>query len=224
VILQVLSADGRVELTLRSERTHGYAIRGEIWRHSGGRVPRSDVVRVGREPDVGCASSVSGRSAACARAIVPVIAIPIRAVTWASRWATTAAGFAAAHVLLAIDDAIWAAGSAAESVRRARWAGMCHHYIRAGWPGLTHPQVPRVVAGGDALSRPSGPAGGRDGSGDPGWQLLHRQDVTRRRPAHQRTRGPSRRRGVMPAPEHPTRGLIPGTRRRGVLAIMRPGR
>src|SRR5215467_7800019 len=52
--------------------------------------------------------------AACALAIVPVLAIPVWSVTRAHRRAATAASFAAAHVLLAVDDAIWATGAAAQ--------------------------------------------------------------------------------------------------------------
>ena len=46
--------------------------------------------------------------------VVPIKAIPVRTVTRASRWAATAAGSAAADVLLAVDDAVGSAGTTAE--------------------------------------------------------------------------------------------------------------
>ncbi len=46
-----------------------------------------------------------------ALAIVPVEAVPIRAVARPVGWAATAARFAAAHVLLAVNDAIGATGT-----------------------------------------------------------------------------------------------------------------
>jgi hypothetical protein len=46
-----------------------------------------------------------------ALAIVPVEAVPIRTVARPVGWAATAARFAAAHVLLAVNDAIGATGT-----------------------------------------------------------------------------------------------------------------
>src|SRR5438046_8242508 len=52
--------------------------------------------------------------AAGALAVVPVEAVPVRTVTGSSGWAAAAVGFAAADVLLAVDDAIRATGPSAE--------------------------------------------------------------------------------------------------------------
>lgn len=49
-----------------------------------------------------------------ALAIVPVEAVPVRAMTWSSGWAAAAAGFAATDVLLAIDDPIRLTSPSAE--------------------------------------------------------------------------------------------------------------
>ena len=46
--------------------------------------------------------------------VVPIEAIPIRPMAGSGRWALFAARFAAAHVLLAVDDAIGAASPIAQ--------------------------------------------------------------------------------------------------------------
>src|SRR6266508_7006961 len=77
-------------------------------------------------PDVEAASPL---------AIVPVIAIPVRSVTRTRRWAATAAKFAAAHVLFAVDDAVRTAGSAAEisTARALGWQAQPLHKSGVVW-------------------------------------------------------------------------------------------
>jgi hypothetical protein len=47
-------------------------------------------------------------------AVIPVVAVPIRAVARTSRWAAATAEFSAADVLPTVDDAVWSTAGAAE--------------------------------------------------------------------------------------------------------------
>ena len=67
-------------------------------------------IRIGQELNATW-EALADVEALSALAIVPVEAVPIRAVARPVGWAATAARFAAAHVLLAVNDAIGATGT-----------------------------------------------------------------------------------------------------------------
>ena len=61
--------------------------------------------------------------------VIPIEAVPVRPVAWSVSRALLAVWFAAAYVLLAVDDAVGATRSLTQ-VRAARLQATPNHYIR----------------------------------------------------------------------------------------------
>jgi hypothetical protein len=110
-----------------------------VWR----RIRRCVRSRIGHDPDA-TRQTFANVEAVRVLAVVPVEAVPIRTVARTSGWATAAARFATADVLLTVDDAIGAAVSptqvGATSFCQSHGVLPGNHYIR-GMRFLARPNL-----------------------------------------------------------------------------------